>query len=270
MNTKKNILRATLIAPICLLGIITNTSEAATYSDSNNASSIGKVKFIEGDPEIVDPTDPDKPVDPVDPVNPNRGDLMIQYVSDFDFGVHKKTVTGVLAKSKPDIVVDKNNPSSGEYEVVPFVSTLDTRSNRDGGWNLRVSATEFKGTANNSEVTLKGAEIIFTHANYAKPKSETPIVNGSAAATILDEGLKLQQTPQKIVSADESTVENQGMGSYSLSLGSALIDQKDDNPNTEESEYKVTNGVTFRLPKNTAVSVADYYADINWELVPGI
>ncbi|MFC6345872.1 WxL domain-containing protein [Vagococcus carniphilus] len=268
---KKIIFSSVLVAPLFLLSSMGNDFEAATYKDSNNASSIGKVKFIEGESEIVDPKDPDKPVDPVEPVNPNKGDLMIQYVSDFDFGVHKKTVNGITANSKPDLVVDKKDDKKEKYDVVPFVSTLDTRTNRNGGWNLRVSATEFKGTnKSNNEVVLKGAEVIFSNVSYAQPKAETPVVNSEAASAVVKDGFKLQQSPQKIATSDESKVESQGMGSYSLALGSELVNQTDDNLDSTKSNYKVTNGVTFNLPKNTSVSVADYTADINWELVPGI
>lgn len=265
---KKNIILGTVLVSSMVLGL---TAGAAEYPDSTHANSNGKVKFIEGDPEIVDPGNPDKPVTPEKPVNPNKGDLMIQYVSDFDFGIHKKTVNGVTANSVADLVTYNDVKDGTKEEVVPFVSTLDTRTDREGGWNLRVSATEFEGkTESKKDVKLKGAELIFSNVNYANPVTETPVVEEIAAKKLEEGGLKLNSNPQKIATADESKVVSQGMGTYSLALGSTLIKQTDDNPDTAKATYNVTDGVTFNLPKNASVSVADYNATINWELVPGI
>lgn len=279
---KKNTVLGTIILSSLVLGGMQTVSYAATYQDATHAKSNGKIKFVEGKPEIVDPNNPDKPVIPVDPkdptnpnpenppVNPNKGDLMIQYVSDFDFGVHKKTVRGMTVNAKADRVFDEiteigpESPTRNSREVVPFVSTLDTRTDREGGWSLRVSASEFTS----EDKKIKGAEVIFSNVNYASPTEKTPVVFDSATKENFLEGLKLTTNPQTIATASTASNEDQGMGSYSIALGSKLVDQTDGDEDAKT--YNVSNGVTFSMPKDTSVSAVEYHATINWELVPGI
>lgn len=257
---KKTKLVQTMMISTLALGMTSNVL-AANYTDALNAVSDSKIEFIEGDPEILDPSNPDKPITPTNPTNPNKGDLMIQYVSDFDFGVHKKTTKGLLANAKMDKVKNET-----DNEVLPFVSTLDTRYNREGGWKLEVSSTDFIGTdAKNNEVIIKGAEIVFTHANYAK-QDNAPVVKTPAEAEKVEDGMILGKDKQVLAFAD-ATKDEQGVGSRTLALGNQVEKQRDAD---KDYDYNVTNGVTFRLPKNAPVSATKYQATVNWELSPGI
>jgi len=129
--------------------------------------------FVEGDePEIIDPIDPTLPVVPVEPgkPNPNKGDLVIQYVSDFDFGTHKNDLKAFSGKATADKVqtVGDDGTLGPVREVPSFVNTKDMRV--DGkGWDLKVTATPFKTAT--SELT--GAEVTLSGLKYAGTDSPT-------------------------------------------------------------------------------------------------
>lgn len=227
-------------------------SFAATYQDDLNAKGTGVIEFEEGDePGIVDPTDPTNPVDPIDPVNPATGDLRIQYVSDFDFGKQKRNLNGLKVNS--NLVEVKEKPAAeGEegklIKVVPFVSTLDLRAERNTGWNLTVKASQFE-TAD--KVAIKGGEVTLSNANYAGTDNHKPVVGTEFSKK---EGVALIPGTQfEIASADAS--KEQGIGSYSLALGK----EKDG----------LTDGVTFSMPAKSTVKLdTKYTATFDWKLTP--
>ncbi|MGX7024555.1 WxL domain-containing protein [Vagococcus hydrophili] len=285
-------------------GITTAFAEAPAvdYETPTKANSDAKIKFIDGgDPEIVDPIDPTKVVDPVDPVNPNRGDLMIQYVSNFDFGVRKRVTSKELTANAKAVKVvpkgEKKEDVSKQYEVMPFVSTLDMRPEREGGWNLQVNQGEFTFKKDGKNIPIKGAEMIFTNTNYADyingggAQPNAPQIVDKATSKLdydlkgtnytqyldgLGNGLKITGTNTPVAFADASKTD-QGVGSYSLALGNKLVDDAKDQTSKQIADkepaevYKSTNGVTFRMPKQTAVGTdSEYHATVTWTLAPGI
>ncbi|EOI06748.1 hypothetical protein UAY_00090 [Enterococcus moraviensis ATCC BAA-383] len=253
MKLKKVIIGSTLAATI-LGGLGAQTVQAAEYPSATEAKSEGKVTFTEGGPEIVDPTDPDIPIAPVDPtdptnptkpINPGKADLMIQYVSDFDFGTHSNSLKALKANAKPDyaFALDAQGNRTGDLYAVPsFVSTKDVRAERTG-WELTVTASKFtssKGTE------LKGAEVTLKDLTYNTPTN--PIGTAPTAAT----GNKI------LTPATETTVatagDNSGIGSWSLGMGALSTDEK------------AVQGVELNIPQNSLKENDTYKATFDWEL----
>lgn len=188
---------------------------------------------------------------------------------ELDFGVHKKTTKGMEAKAKLVKVKNKPTPSSDdddnqgtpvEREVIPFVSTWDSRYDRDG-WKLTVSRDSFKDTEN-GETELPGADVVFSDLAYADEDSEFKPTATLGEFKIGTDDVELAKASGK----------QQGMGSFSLALGTKTLDQTDarENINDEENTYKVTNGVTFKLAERTAVSAKRYQSTFTWNLQPKI
>lgn len=233
---------------------------ATDYSSATEAQSEGKIEFEDADNTILDPSNPEVEVVPSLPANTNKGDLVLQYVSDFDFGKHQKTLNEFTTFALPDTVTGTADETNTKYNVPLFVSTKDMRTDRGNGWTLSVTASNFYSVANADEsysggTELKGGEVVFTNANYSQSDEFSPIINDKAASTDLANGLVL--TPnQELVVANADASKNQGLGSYSLALGNLV----DDN-----GSQKV-NGVTFRMPAKTAVDTAEYQATFDWEL----
>lgn len=268
---KKHMILSTVLVSSLFLGatVAVNAEEGNTrYPGADKANTTGKVNFIKSNkPEIVDPDNPDKPVEPVDPENPenpvtnpnNEAELVLQYVPNFEFGTHFWTPEGLTVPAKSDFI--KGDGESGEPEaVVPFISTMDMRADREDGWKLEVSSSDF--IHDESGHVLKGAEVVFTNANYGSAEKE-PAITDSARQSDVKKGFKLGDK-QKLATADKN--EDQGVGSYSLKLGTQLESETDD----AEETYMATNGVHLVVPPKTPASVGDYTAELEWSLTPGI
>lgn len=271
---KKAILNSILVSTLMLSGAGVVNAAEQNYLTGTKAESFGLVEFIETDEaEIVDPDNPDKPIIPgepgeQDPTNPNpdKGDLVLQYVPNLDFGTHKKTSQGLEKHAKlikAYIPHQEVKPGSDPIapkteERIPFVSTLDTRAERDGGWQLTVKRTEFE---NEDNAKIKGADVIFSDLIYNGEDSKKPTVRHGE--------ITIGTEPNVIAQASEK--EEQGMGSHSLSLGQESAVQKDYLGKNEYSdEYNVTTGVTFKLAKGAAVSADKYQSTFEWNLVPSL
>lgn len=259
MKSTKLLLCGIALATIAGLG--TMKADAATYPDATHATSNGKITFTDDGTNII--PDPEKPVDPINPVDPtdptkpddgnkNPGDLKLVVVPDLDFGSHQKTAAAFTAQAKSVAAFKDGN----KVYRAPWVTTHDMRTDRGTGWTLSVTSGEF---ALSTDATKKanGAEIVFTNANYADPDAGVPAISSKASQATLAGGLAL--TPGTEVSvANASTATNQGVGDYSLALGT---------PSNTTADG-TTNGVTFRMPAKTAVETGTYQTTLNWELKP--
>lgn len=244
--------------------------QAQSYTDATHAQGEGKIEFIQSTKtEIYNPEDPDEEVVPENP-NPNMDALMIQYVSDFEFGKRERTGKEIWQPATMDTTV--KTVDGTQKDVYPFVSTLDLRADRKSGWTLNVTPSAFK----TAKHTIPGAEVVLSNVNYADSKAETgrnetkPAVNGTAANTDFKKGLTLSPgSTYSVASADASlSPKGQGVGSYSLSLGNEVINQTT-STHDEDTEIAATNGVYFHMPANTGVDIeTPYLATFDWELLP--
>lgn len=247
MKRKKLVVFNILLVSGVLASLGAQPANAQTYPDALNGIGDGSITFSgDDDSQVPSPTDPDTPVTPDKP-NTNDGDLKIVYVPDFVFGSHAKSVAGVSAYAQ---LISLASPAT---KTVPFVTTKDLRTERGKGWELAVKASTFKD-ANSHEI--KGAVVSLEGAGYA---TDTAANGQGVFPKVAAQSIALEPNSSvKVASADASSTVangNQGIGMYSLALGTAQSDG-------------TTNGVKFTLPKNTAVNDGTYTATFQWTIAP--
>lgn len=241
-NSEKLVVGAMLVLTCGLFG---GNVLAADYdgSDPLKATGHGTVRFEESDVvEIIDPETVD-PVSPTNPTNPAKGDLVIQYVSDFDFGTHKndlKTFSGLASADE----VQKINPDGSKepvHKVPSFISTKDMRA-IGNGWELKVTPSAFETPIGGH--VLAGAEVSLSGLVYNTGKDNAPTPTSGTVKLV-------PGTAYSIAKAKK----DKGMGSYSLAFG------------TLNGDNQVT-GVVLDIPKNTIKDTKEaYVANFDWELV---
>ncbi|MGX7149325.1 WxL domain-containing protein [Enterococcus ureasiticus] len=264
MKLTKLVMSSAALAAIVGVGAL--NADAATYPEATKGVSNGNITFTDdGSNNIPDPENPDKPTNPVDPTDPenpdkpggnnNPGDLKLVVVPDIDFGSKQKTSAAVTANAKVVAAWDENKT---KVYRAPWITTHDMRTERGTGWTVSVTSSQFSLVGDTTK-KIEGAEIVFTNANYEGTSTTKPTINSKAAGTDVANGLVL--TPGTEVSiANSDSAKGQGVGDYSLALGT-----NSKGTNTKDS---LTDGVTFRMPANTAVETGKYQAVLNWELKP--
>lgn len=226
-------LQNALVCGLVLTSLVGGTM--TTFAEEPNgktATTKGEITFVadEDGGQPVDPEDPNKPVDPSKPINPGKGELMITYASDFNFGTQKKGETSWQAQA------DK---MKNDELITPFVSTKDTRGTDRQGWSLTAALS--KGFEDGQENELKGAELSLSNMFYSDKELNAP--------TASTETLTLNATGQEVAKADGTT----GIGNWSVGLGKLQADN-------------TTNGVTLNVPEKSAKNTATYTAEVTWEL----
>lgn len=264
MKLTKLVMSSAALAAIVEVGAL--QADAATYPDATKGVSNGNITFTDdGSNNISDPENPDKPTNPVDPKDPenpdkegdnkNPGDLKLVVVPDLDFGSKQKTSAAVTAKAKVVAAWDENK---AKIYRAPWVTTHDMRTERGTVWTVSVTYSQFSLTGDATK-KINGAEIVFTNANYEGTSKTKPTIHSKAVGSDVASGLVLTPgTEVSIASSDAS--KGQGVGDFSLALGT-----NSKGTNTKDS---LTDGVTFRMPANTAVETGKYQAELNWELKP--
>ncbi|EOH93526.1 hypothetical protein UAW_02476 [Enterococcus haemoperoxidus ATCC BAA-382] len=230
---EQKMLMSLIVATTILGGA--NVSYAAEYEDGQHAQTKATVTFLEdnGTTDPVDPEDPSKPLYPVDPSNPEGAELMITYASSLNFGEQSKS------ENSWNALADKITVEGKEENIVPFVSTKDSRGTDRESWSLTVKQDgDFIDSKKNK---LEGAELTFSNLYYAN-------VEGAPKARAGEITLGLEA--QEIASADKHT----GIGKWSLGLGTLQDDG-------------TTNGVNLSISKKAAINTDAYSTSITYELV---
>lgn len=242
---KKCLLVSSLVLPLLLGGTV---ASAQTYGTATKGQGEGSIKFEHGDAEIMSPEDNKTIVEPIGEINLAKDDLVLQYVSNFNFGNQKTTTEAKSYNAKLDTVKKANV----DTKVVPFVSTKDLRTDRKAGWTLNVTPSKFTTGTGANEVELKGVEMVILNSLYngtpIAPSTNPKVVTNASNTT----GVKLiPGSPIQIASSTKAT--DEGLGSYSLALG--------------DVSGETTTGVKLNVPANTAMKTETYKAILDWELV---
>ena len=219
------------------------------------------------DPGVVDPTDPDNPGGEVDPEsdgekgNGNKS-FNIAWVSNFKFNEvdeNGKLVPIVLnangmdlwAKGTKLIYTPENGAAVTKENIPNFVQVVDNRGKLTG-WNLKVTNTPFKGTAEGSqeEFELKGAELSLNNPHLVGPTGvEKPEIFANDKLVITD-------APAKVMTADPTLDENTGTGSWSLNFG-----------DTKSNKLVEGTGVNLNIPASASIrSEVTYTSNLTWTL----
>lgn len=230
----KNLLMSAVLLTTMMGGAV--TSFAAEYEDATHAKTDATITFTkdEGPTKPVDPIDPEIEVDPIDPINPNGAELMISYASNLNFGEQSKE------GSSWNALADKVKEGEETKEIVPFVSTKDSRGAERNGWTLTAKQdADFK----DGTTVLKGAELHLSNLFYAEK-------TGAPTATAGEVVLGLEAKDISNATADS------GVGRWSVGLGEL----------EGEVGSQTTSGVTLTVPETTAKNAATYSTTVTWEL----
>ncbi|MFH7281711.1 WxL domain-containing protein [Weissella confusa] len=224
------------------------SDDTTQFINATTGKSVAKVSLAKPDSNNTTPDVPGKPgTKPGDGGNgnTNNADLMLNYVSHFDFG------HGTISDKQLLLPVNKISASDGTNAIktVPYAKVSDMRGTA-AGWHLTVAqddeftasdATDAKG----AKATIKGAEI---QISTVKP------VDGAGNPT----GTVVTGTPVTLTAGGQAhTIMNapdgQHVGAYSAMFGD----------NSEAGD--TTNGVQLMIPGNSALA-GNYTTHLTWTL----
>ena len=238
-----------------ILGV-TFAGGATASADALQLDSTGTVIVTEGQitPEdpTPDPENPDKPLpdNPDIPVNPDSGSLIIQRVSNMDFGTIKTSGSAVTANAKPIEI------AAGETRGA-IVGWSDVRAGGTFGYTITAELSQqFTGaTATN---VLTGSTIDYSNGMVVTSTENTNVVPSNALTAFQ---LTADGGAKTVVTADKEKKE--GKGTYVMEFGqSAKYEGTEGTAGTDGTAVKLT------VPAATASNMAldTYTAKVTWKV----
>ncbi|PTO36544.1 MULTISPECIES: WxL domain-containing protein [Enterococcus] len=244
---------AAIIAAIALGSVIPATS---AFADEKDLDSVGSVRVLEDDgtEEPTGPIDPEKPDTELPIVtwpevnpNPDRGPLMIENVTNLEFGEIMTSANRVEKHAEAVQISDGTERGN-------FVQWRDTRAGGTFGYELQAKLTQqFTGVESDTNV-LTGSTIDFANgfmeADVRDGENENPAPTVTNNAFTLAYG----DAAETVVTANEENRE--GKGRYIMAFG-------------DSREETAGTSVKLSVPANTATNMAldDYEAIVTWSLV---
>ncbi|MDA9470507.1 WxL domain-containing protein [Enterococcus sp. 5H] len=251
-------MKFTTLSSAAIVAALTIGALAPTVAlaDATELDSTGTVTVEEGG------TDPDEEIDTVDPeepgetlpepnpegpdeiTNPDRGPLMIEKVTNLEFGTIKTSANEVTAFASPMMFGEGDNATTrGAY-----VQWRDVRAGGTFGYTVTAQMTQqFTGKDTNK---LTGSTINFSNGFIAAQGDNTNVIPSSTGAFQLTES----NDAVAVVTADQDKEE--GKGRYIMAFG-------DSRNETDANSVKLT------VPAATASNMAedDYVAKVTWKVV---
>lgn len=196
----------------------------------------------------VDPLNPDVEVDPENkPELPeDQGFLSIDFVSQFNFGIQKISVSDQTYYAQPQRLLNEDETGNESEERPNYVQISDRRpANERNGWQL--SVTQNGQFSNQSGHELIGSEIQLLN-------QELVTAQGGTAPTLQEETVQriIPNTKKILLQADEES----GTGTWIYRFG---------------DENTVDKSVALEVPKGATPEADSYSTTLIWELssVPG-
>ncbi|MGX7031702.1 WxL domain-containing protein [Vagococcus zengguangii] len=266
-----------LINSLLLSSLLLSTVSTVVLADDNEGpvslSKDASVEFQADDTPTppVDPEnpDPEKPVIPVEPTDPDPdpekpvepgtgGELSIDYVSSFYFGVNKITGKTENYAARAQRVFDE----TGELSDVPNYAQVTDKRGTLAGWTLSVTqATEFQ-TSEETPHVLVGAQLSLNNAYYAT-KSDVKDVSLLTGATTLSAGQEVEVL---------GTSEGQGAGTFTYYMGSSdsleagTLYVKNEAGEVVPEETMLNPDVNLKVPGKAVIKTQKYSTDLIWTL----
>ena len=256
MELKTLLKRTTILASVVTTGVIlTNTTvshaDGTTYNGATQAKTQSDLTFIKSDtPTPPRPPGPQPNPAPNPTPNPNKGELMLSYASDLNFGTQLKSDTTFFAKADID---------SNGVKFLPFITVEDYRGTERKGWKLTAKQdSPFKSVKDNKK-ELAGATITFSNLFY---DDEAGAPNAASGDITL--------TTQAVDLATTNTTN--GVGPWSLGLGRKLeegvVDYTVDKAGKSTPvKGQVTKGVKLSIPSNSVKNTDRYTTTITYDLI---
>ncbi|MDA9472834.1 WxL domain-containing protein [Enterococcus sp. 5H] len=241
---KLSTLSSAVIVAALTVGVLAPTTALA---QERELDSTGTVIVTEGGgeevPGVIDPENPEVPIDPVDPpvINPDLGSLMIEAVTNLEFGEIQTSANEVKTYANP--VALNNGEARGS-----IVQWRDIRSGGTFGYTITADLTQqFTGSSGNS---LNGATIDYSNGFAVADASNT-----NTEPSLVAPAFQLSESggAQTVVTADRALEE--GKGRFVMAFG-------DSRENTD------ANSVQLTVPAATASNMAvdTYTAKVTWKI----
>ncbi|MDN6437823.1 MAG: WxL domain-containing protein [Lactococcus sp.] len=254
MELKTLLKRTTILASVVTTGaILTNATVShadTTYSDATHAKTQSDLTFIKSDtPTPPKPPGPQPNPAPNPTPNPNRGELVLSYASDLNFGTHLKSDTTFFAKADVD---------SDGIKFLPFIAVEDNRGSERKGWKLTAKQdSPFKSSKDNKK-ELAGATISLSNLFFDDKAGAPKAVSGDVI---------LSSDAKDLATAGTTT----GIGSWSLGLGKleeGVVDYTvDKSGKSTPVKGQVTKGVKLSIPSTSVKDSDRYTTTITYELI---
>lgn len=197
------------LSGLVVCGAVLTVSASSVLAADFDANTEGSVTFItDGDKTgiITKPEEPGTVIVPeVDEGNKTTGDLRIQFVPSFKFGVNELKV-GEQLLNPTLIKYEQTVPAAGGDQYIPhFIQVTDVRGKKQG-WKLQVSSTTFKTDA--------GDELPYAKITFKQGKLSNDVYNSTEIAskmtTFADGGntLEIPTDPAQAVLVMETKTNN--------------------------------------------------------------
>ncbi|MCT3035522.1 WxL domain-containing protein [Pediococcus parvulus] len=168
--------KTTLISLISMSGLVLGAIAPVTAMAAENRTedTTASVTFKENTTHPVDPVDPTDPDEPGDGSGTGEvGPLSIDYVSNFNFGIHNVPTEDAVYTAEDDEGASKTFPN--------YVQVSDQRAGDPKGWSLTVSQ---KGNFKDSKAnTLTGAQILLGSAIVKTTTNSYPSSNHTVTSS---------------------------------------------------------------------------------------
>ncbi|MDH6363793.1 hypothetical protein M2139_000630 [Enterococcus sp. PF1-24] len=264
----KSLCASVLVAALGMTLIANGTVEAASGNVGGSLDSKGTVEIIQGEVGGGEDTkDPEKPgsevtVDPDEvTTNEDTGTLLIQAVSNLQFGTIETGTTAKTANAKAVTLTDK--ATSAAVTRGAYVQWSDIRSG-DYGYTLTAELTKQFTKTDDATQVLNAATIDFANGimNSDQGVANWPEANMLSSLQLTEDG-----GSQTVVTTNSS--DKKGKGEYFIEYGqSATWDANNHVGANKGSANTADSSVTLTVPATTVASmvVGDYEADITWTL----
>ncbi|WP_301359577.1 WxL domain-containing protein [Enterococcus spodopteracolus] len=237
--TGRWILEESLTSGTEVIAFENSTEFMAMYDGTHPGTYTWEVKNV----NPVDPLDPATEVEPENKpeVPENQGRLSLDFVSQFNFGTQKISVSDQTYYAQPQRLLNENGTVDEIAERPNYVQISDRRqANERNGWQL--SVTQNGQFRNESEHELIGTEIQLFN-------QELVTVQGGASPKLQEEPVqRILPNTRKILLQSEG---ESGTGTWIYRFGDA--------DTAEES-------VALNVPKGSNPEATSYSTKLTWEL----
>ncbi|MCW6016128.1 WxL domain-containing protein [Serratia marcescens] len=237
--TGRWILEESLISGTGVIAFENSTEFMTMYDGTHPGTYTWEVKNV----NPVDPLDPETEVEPENKpeVPENQGRLSLDFVSQFNFGTQKISVSDQTYYAQPQRLLNENGTVDETAERPNYVQISDRRpANERNGWQL--SVTQNGQFRNESEHELIGTEIQLFN-------QELVTVQGGASPKLQEEPVQriLPNTRKILLQAEGES----GTGTWIYRFGDAET--------AKES-------VALNVPKGANPEATSYSTKLTWEL----
>ncbi|WP_314062748.1 WxL domain-containing protein [uncultured Vagococcus sp.] len=166
-----------IIGGLVICGAVLVVSTTTVLAEEFKATTEGSVSFTTDKDKTGVITKPEEPgvviVPEVDEGNKTVGDLRLQFVPSFKFGINELKV-GEQLLNPTLIKYEQTVPAeTGDKYIPHFIQVTDVRGKKQG-WNLKVSSTTFKTSA--------GDELPYAKITFKQAKLSNDVYNATELA----------------------------------------------------------------------------------------